>query len=80
MELDATMMIAGMTALFAVSLLFFSLFVSGESGGSGGLREGRGLFKTGNPTLGGKSATQGLEQGHVDVPATLEAGRQGVEP
>ena len=77
MENDATMLIAGLTSLFAVSLLFLSLFVSGESGGTG---KGRGIFKTGNPTLKGKAATQGLQKGHVDVPATLEAARQGVEP
>jgi hypothetical protein len=33
METDTTMIIAGITALFAVSLLFFSLLISGESGG-----------------------------------------------
>jgi hypothetical protein len=70
------MLIAGMAALFAVSLLFMSLFVSGDSGGNGSRK---GVFKTGNPTLEGKSATQGLERGHVDLPATLEAGRRGVE-
>jgi hypothetical protein len=78
MENDATMLIAGLTSLFAVSLLFLSLFVSGESGGAGG--KARGIFKTGNPTLEGKPATQGLQKGHVDVPATLEAARQGVKP
>lgn len=38
MELDTTMIVAGITALFAVSLLFFSLLISGESGG-GPMRE-----------------------------------------
>ncbi len=78
MQIDTTMLIAGITSLFAVSLLFMSLFFTGSSSGGGGLRKSRGLFKTGNPTLGGRPATQGLERGHVDVPATLEAAQQGV--
>ena len=76
--MDTTMMIAGVTALFAVSFLFFAMLVSGEGGS--GLRHNPGVFKTGNPTLGGTSSTLGLSRGHVDVPATLEAGRQGVTP
>lgn len=74
METDTTMLIAGLTSLFAVSLLFLSLFVSGESGGTG---KGRTVFKTGKPPLDGKPATQAK----VDVPATLEAAtRQAVKP
>ncbi|WP_146156047.1 hypothetical protein [Enhygromyxa salina] len=41
--------------------------------GTGGASQGSALFKTGNPSLGGASATLGAGESHVEIPATLEA-------
>lgn len=73
MHTDATMLIAGLTSLFAVSLLFLSLFVSGENGSGS---KTRAVFKTGNPSFKGKPASQGLEPGEVEVPETIESARK----
>jgi hypothetical protein len=70
-------LIAGMLAIFAVSLIGLSLLVGHDTGGAVGHGDG-GLFKTGNPNLGGDASTLGMHGGGVHLPATLEVARKGV--
>lgn len=72
------MIIASLTAIFAVGLIGFSMLIARESGGA--VHHSSGLFKTGDPGLAGDSATLGIHEGHVEIPAALEADRQGVTP
>ncbi|PRQ02695.1 hypothetical protein [Enhygromyxa salina] len=72
------MFIAAMLAIFAVSLVGFSMLIGHDTGGAVSHGDG-GLFKTGNPSLSGSSATLGMRGADIEVPATLEADRVGVE-
>ena len=71
------MLIAAMMAVFAVSLIGLAMLVGSDTGGAVSHGDGA-LFKTGNPGLHGSSATLGMRGGNVELPAALEAGRQGV--
>ncbi|KIG14575.1 hypothetical protein DB30_06630 [Enhygromyxa salina] len=72
------MFIAAILAIFAVSLVGISMLVGHDTGGAVSHGDG-GLFKTGNPSLRGASATLGMRSADVEMPATLEADRVGVE-
>ena len=61
----SSMLIAALSALFAVGLVGTSILISGDSGGA--VSHSGAVFKTGNPSLGGESAALGASRAPIDA-------------
>ena len=72
METSATLLIAGLSSLFAVSLLFLGLLVSGFTGRRDATKR-RGMFQLPDAKPESKVSTQKLRRGHLDIPTRQRA-------